>query len=236
MINISGVFAPLLILFVLIGGALLLIRFISKHFPAMRRKERWLLPIYGAVLVACGIILAFLEPFEERTASGEEERLSSLSLYSYIEFGNIKKIDSEYIRKEWDFTHTDGDLRISSEPSHEFMASIFVEKVPGLENKVEVTYYETPLYVDGEDMSNYIRPPEATLSKDLLKLSNPVEHQYVELYTFREPFPYNQFIERKLVGNQNESSVFHGENIILIRVGEEKTLDLDPDSYIEYVN
>lgn len=227
-----------LLLAILIGGTIFLVRLISKHFPGMQRKERWLLPLYGSVLIICGIILAILQPFEERQESGKEERSSIPSLYRYMDSGNTEEIDPEFLRKEWGFTYSEGELQITSSPSDELMASIFVEKVEGMGDEVEAFYYETPLYMDGEDMSEYITPPDVTLSDGILNILNPGGNGYqeVEVNTFKDPFTFNQFTGRSFMGDENESTIQHGENIILIRVGEKKTLDLDPDSYIEYVN
>ncbi|WP_042220584.1 hypothetical protein [Oceanobacillus manasiensis] len=238
MINFDIVLFPILLLAIIIGGVVLLIKFSSKQFPALRRKERWLLPLYGAVLIACGIVLAILDPFEEHSASGEGERRDFISLYDHMYSGNTEGIDAEYIRKDWEFTYSEKVLQITSSPSEELMASIFVEKVAGLGDEIEVIYYETPLYMNGEDMSGYIHPPDVTLSDGVVNILNPGENGYqeVELNMLRDPFTFNQFTGRTFMGDENGSTIIHGENVILIRVGEEKTLDLDPDSYIEYVN
>ncbi|MFD2630555.1 hypothetical protein [Oceanobacillus kapialis] len=226
---------PIILLTVLMIGVIMLVRFSAKSFPALRRKERWLLPLYVSILIACGIILAIVQPFEERLASSGEEKPSSPSLYSYMDEGNPEDIDEAFVREGWDFTYSGEELHIISSPSEELMAPIYVEKVAGMGDAVEVIYYETPLYMDGEDMSEYINPPAVTLSGDGLHIISPDGYEEVELNTFKDPFPFNQFTGRTFMGSENESTVQHGENVVLIRVGEDQTLDLNPDSYINYV-
>ncbi|WP_079505223.1 hypothetical protein [Mesobacillus jeotgali] len=173
------------------------------------------------IVLLCTAILSLLIPKGE-TFPGkhltDEEILANESLnsdiYSIVESGKVEEAEGLTKKKTWGFP-LDGNNVLRIEALN-LQAAVFVEKVESLDDKVEVTHYSTYSYINNIDITERFTSPDIQLSENSLKLF-PMEHVNIELVTFTNAFPFNQFSEygEQVGGNYG---MMQGLDFIYIRV------------------
>lgn len=178
---------PFLIIFLIFG-------FISQRISFLRRSlVRNLLLGYIGVLLVSSIIYYVTMKEESVQADTEQYEQEAEELYTSLFNGDVENIDKKYVKKTWKFPYERGEININQ---HIERSNIFIERTDELENEIEVTFYQSPLFYMGIDIHEKVMLPEVELLVDSLVVNEP-EQVRIEAVTFQTSFIEGQFTERE---------------------------------------
>lgn len=175
-----------LIIFLIFG-------FISQRISFLRRSlVRNLLLGYIGVLLVSSIIYYVTMKEESVQADTEQYEQEAEELYTSLFNGDVENIDMKYVKKTWKFPYERGEININQ---HIERSNIFIERTDELENEIEVTFYQSPLFYMGVDIHEKVMLPEVELLVDSLVVNEP-EQVRIEAVTFQTSFIEGQFTGR----------------------------------------
>lgn len=220
-VTLSLLFLPLLILLVY-----LLIRrsATSQHIWTYRRLI-WLGGGYLFVLAAA-TLLYFLLPIDQLPDEKRMDPAQALKraeqFYAALGEGRLDVLDAE-LAKEWFFQAEGEELGIRYAGEYAGPELIIGSgKQP--EGKIEVRYYQTPVVVNGMEISKLIPAPEVRLKGRQLTIYPP-EDPEVRLAQLSNEFTIRQFSRKRPVWGGEEM----GAGALYIGLPEEMVVHVDEE-------
>ena len=164
---------PLLILFVIfIMTAIFISRNINRKGQFFSRKRVQFIVVGYVVVLLISTVLSLFIPTKESTL-GERVQIENLDLvnqqfYQAVHEGRVDEVDRTFLNKEWSFQYDEDQLQLVIEDDENIGISILVERKENNDNLIEAAYYQTPAIINDQDITEYIKPLDFQLSKDLL--------------------------------------------------------------------
>ncbi|GAB4075158.1 hypothetical protein GCM10028778_26610 [Barrientosiimonas marina] len=222
---------PIIILLLIVG----LIVFATFKLPkgnwrrSYTTRVRRLFIVYSAVLILA-VPAALMLP-ESSDAPGEAvsapvddfPRLAGMA-----EDGSIDKTDQIYQQESWELSAEKQDIRLEMVSGHDPYTGIpvYAERVSDQSDTIQATYYQTPLIIEGRDMSDKLPPLDVQYTSGAIRInvSTPFD---IDLSTFRQEFPISQFTSTS--GEENgpwsDRVIKGGEQLIYLKIPEDVQLD-----------
>ncbi|WP_404450964.1 hypothetical protein LG329_11520 [Virgibacillus necropolis] len=207
----------------------------KKRMFISGRKIQWIFGAYFAVLLI-SVGLFFMIPTEANsTTNMEVNETNSLSIYVDFSNGNVSRINSNFIDKQWSFEYEGDKLSMKVFDNNiSTKTAIFVGGKSNESNTIDATYYQTPTYVGGIDVTNQIKPPGVNLTSETLTIDSPERTEF-HFNMFKQEFPVNQFIGEEH-DVESSRSIIRGEQILYIRIPKDIKLLKDNYAGIEYID
>lgn len=158
--NIIFSFIPIILLIMIVGLVVVLIRLntIKKKTYLSGQKIRWIFGVYVTVLLI-SVGLFYLIPTEAESTIDTKTDLGFAYLSEKIYNGSVSDLDEKFISKQWDFDYEGEKLNMEAANNDVNGISIFLERKEDNDNRIDVTFYQTPSYVEGIDVTDKIKPP-----------------------------------------------------------------------------
>lgn len=152
----------LLYLVLLIIGATIVSFFITKFHIWKPKRTLW----FAAVYFACGafafVYLIFLSGNIEKAPSREfliEQRIANDRLSADLKLRKYESLKVEHLKFTRTFEATEENIEIIRNENSYYLP-VVISWSDSPENKIEVSYYETPLYLNGVFITPFVKAPE----------------------------------------------------------------------------
>ncbi|MGP4107684.1 hypothetical protein [Virgibacillus sp. L01] len=206
----------------------------SSKFSYVNRVK-WMFTAYMALLlVSAG---AFYVLPKDTSLMAEETNInkgSNFSLYEWSDKGKIDSVDHSYIKETWEYNIDGSDLNLKT-PSPNEMA-IFVEVNDALQQTVKVAYYQTPIIIEGINLSSRVHLPHIDFSNNNMTVTEP-EPVEVNFGTYKESFIASQFSEEGWMDGAFSSSdaTRSSQHLLYIQIPEDIDINYDQNVFVELV-
>ncbi|WP_100012336.1 hypothetical protein [Lentibacillus sediminis] len=214
---------------------------IGKYTYFYRKGAAWAIICYFAVLVLSPVVFLFL-PIDRATESAEGNQYTvEPTLNQLISDGRKDEINPDYLRNQWTFPLEQEELQITAPGNDVNGIPIMVKRTDELSQEVEVLFYQTPIFINGERITEHIREPRVQSEEGRLTVIKP-ETVELDFTSFRLEMPYRQFSGSgnedtrdpyNPSGGLGSGNVLHVETTILVRVPEQ--LELDMGTYVNMI-
>lgn len=204
---------------------------VGKYTYFYRKGATWAIIGYFAVLLLSPVVFLFL-PIDRTTESVRgSEYTEEPSLNQLIWDGKKDEINPNYLRNQWTFPLEQEELQVTAPGNNVNGIPILVQRTDELSQEAKVLFYQTPIFVNGEVITEHIREPGVHFEEGQLTVNKP-ERVELEFTSFRLETPFRQFSEAANEdaypsGGLGYDGVRHGETTVLIRVPEQLELDVD---------
>ncbi len=199
-----------------------------------RNKTSWVVRGYFiSLFIAVGAYF-FIVIYNDLGQANFDEITDNQAEYPiYYDFGDIIKrgeldtTEGIIKDKDWTFDMQTDRLVIHLSASH----TIFVERVPNLEQTVEVSNYKTRSQMMGIDITDRILAPNVEFIKDTLLIEQ--RQNRIEGAGFTGSFVDSQFTNKQAgeFGGSMSMHMHRGQQVVYIRVPESITLE-DPSGMV----
>lgn len=229
-------FMPIIIL---LGMIIMLVLVVGKFKPKKRQTNsynkfvQWGFGVYIAVLLLA-VPAAFMIPEDAGFTAEVENAPSELpSLRKLASNGDIESTGQIYQEETWEMTADSEDIQLNMEGGNEpsMGLPILVERVSNQDNLIEAAYYQTPLIVEGIDMSDRLGAAGIDLSSGTMTI-RPSDPIVVDLSLFKQEFPIAQFTGERWMENVYTG----GEQLLYLKIPEDVQLDYNDRIEVHYVN
>lgn len=198
------------------------------------KRMYWLLGGY-VIFLLLATALFFTIPIHSNTNQVEEIDFGNSFSLEYMIPEELLDGASAYIVSEDEFPYEKGELilqLINTDDEYYGVYQVLVEKKELADQIIEVVVYQTPTYINGWDITEYIDPIQVDLSSNAL-LINSVRREF-SYASFKTEFPFTQFEE------DHEpwftESIVTGQQLLFLRVPKDLELISDEDVEIIYLN
>lgn len=222
---------PILIVFIVVALLFFLVmRSKSRNRKYMYTKRTyWMLGSYLMILlVVAGVYLTIPKQAHVHSEQIDQDNIPSLADLVYE--GKSLADAHMYIQRQWELPYEQNQLQIAG--SHQDYVDsnllISVERKDENDGVIEVTHYETPVIVEGLDITEYMKTLQVDLLSTTLNIAG-LERVEVKLDSFRNDFPLRQFLGENL---WRDWDYVFGRQVLLLRIP--KSLEIiGGDEYID---
>ncbi len=237
-----GSFLFIIILVIIIGAIARVMKSNLGSRLFAGKRIRWFVGGYAVILLICSGLSPLLSndgtTFKTVDNNQDFEGESSQLFDSAME-GNIKKIDSEFIKKTWNFNFEEKELIVEfADPEMGngneafFTAPLIVERKTVNDGKVEAIHIKGRSSVNNLDITDLEKPLRIDLGGNKIILMNP-EKLELKFSQFQHAFPVNQFTGQNQFGAS--SNFNEGINILYLKIPKNLKLVNKSDIEINYV-
>lgn len=186
---------PLTILLVLLGLIILLMMWSkrgNKKYLSTKRIH-WILGSYLTILLVATVIYVII-PKEDRVHSEHITKTNIPHLADLVYEGKSLDAAQMYMKNRWEFEYEQNQLEIFGhyEEYSDFNVLISIERKEEDDGIVEVAHYQTPIIMEGLDVTKFIDPIQFDLTSAGLEISGQKRID-VRLRTYRNDFSVRQF-------------------------------------------
>ncbi|WP_404407446.1 hypothetical protein [Jeotgalibacillus malaysiensis] len=200
-------------------------------------RTRMLYFIYaGVLLLAMAAYYILPEPAEGvGKAVPEEESLNYyVDLYDPAQQNRFDEIDPEFLveQKQYDFS---GDRLNIPAPMYgsSYGDTLFaVTKDEEVDGEVLIDMYETPVVLNGFDITDAINRAEVKIAYDTLNVETPVGSDRLKFNQFNPPAPAQQFLKGERADLASGFSFAYGIHVIHLRVPAHIEIEYAPEANV----
>lgn len=233
-------FVPLVLLLVIITLIYLFVKNIGRVPLLQKLKLKWILAIYGSILLAA-LIFSYLLPVgksvEYQTVSDTERDLAEKAGEMLVKAAyNRKNISEENIagvniKNESTIPFEGKQLELSVEDTYGPI-TILVERKLENDNEIEYIEFETRTIIENLDLSEEIGPISVTVQEDLRIMNSDFED--INIGMFDKEFTISQFTSDEGFELFDDSHHVWGEHVLFLRIPKDLEL-VDKYDYVQYV-
>ncbi len=230
-INIFGALFQIAFLGVIITTIVFLMK---KGLGKANKSKRtyWVMGVYVFVLfLSIGLYLLIPVPKGDNNA----EPGAAPSLYDIAYNESPVNIDSDYLKKRWEFDYADNEITIHYRGEDENGIPIRVDK-KDKDSKIEATYYQTPTYFYGINLTSHMHPVQVNLTSNDLYIDLP-DTVHLAFTSFKKEFPFKQLTNEGFWENDSwmeDAHETYGEHFLYLQVPENIHVKADDDVDISY--
>lgn len=225
-------FLPIIIIVMIVGFVVFLTKQNKKKKKAYLsgQKIRLIFGIYLAVLLISVGFFYLIPTDAESTKFGETEP-GFPHLSEKIYNGSFAELDEKYVTEQWSFDYEGDELNLETVGNSINGIQLLVDVKSKNDNQIDVTFYQTPTYVEGIDVTDKIKPPLVNLSNKTLTMAKPREFE-LDFTAFKKVFPMNQFTGEDW---GMEDSFMRGEHLLYLQVPKGINIQQGDGLWIEYI-
>ena len=203
---------------------------LSKLFTA--KRGYWMLFGYSLLLIISVGVYYFSAVSEEEGVQSKDFDMNRDDLYNVLYDGAPIESYQKYLEKEWEFPYEGDTLYFDYLGDDMNTINVAVERYDG--NSIEASFYQTPIYVNGENVREYMNPIDLQLYSDQLVIEL-AESRELRFSSFAKEFPMQQFRE---VNDDMWSGyeIEWGTQLLYLRIPNGIKTSSNYDIYIEYVS
>ncbi|MBP1950170.1 hypothetical protein [Virgibacillus litoralis] len=230
--NIIASLIPIIILLVVVVSVFLVV-FKVKRIPMKTNKYSYVNRVklmfggYMALLII-SVGIFYMLPIDSDAVTEGADIVKEESLYNRAENGMIETVDRSYRKQTWEFTIEGNEINLRA-PNNRM--SIYVEVKKEMNNKVKTAFYQSPVVIDGIDLTDRMNVPHITFSSDNMTVTEPksVEIKYT---AFKESFVTRQVTGERWIGDR---SLGLNEQLLYIQIPYDIDLNYDPGVFVKFV-
>lgn len=195
------------------------------------KRVYWIVGGYVAVLlIAMGVF--FIVPMASKSIpSGTVDRENTPNLYIFEQTGKSIDTLSDFMVDQQAFTHQHDELQINWQIAGDsyFHYPVLIERTN--DDQVEVMIYQTPIIIDGMDITKYVDQVEVKRSSDTLKIiPKKVD---LSIASFQTGFPFRQFDKDREPWFEEDDQL--GAQLLYFRIPDDIQLHVEEEIEVEYV-
>ncbi|SFJ75018.1 hypothetical protein SAMN04487936_10436 [Halobacillus dabanensis] len=222
-------FIPILMLLAIVTMLTVLNNKSVKIGLGRGKTGKWMLIGYGGLLLLATTTF-FLLPFEKTELEAKQDdeawEKKANEFYEAVHGGNLEQLSDKWLKKEWSFSYDKEKLFINAPSNDVNGVNIFVERTQELQDSIDVSYYQTPIVVNGYEVEKAYHPDVNMETTALVVYPGTTHHLQYKM--FGTEFPFNQFSEEG--AHWADSTVSHWNGAALyIRIPAR--IDLEEDEY-----
>lgn len=218
---------PIILLgLIIIIGVALTIKMGNAKYNRSKRIY-WILGGYVLLLLLSVGVYLFI-PVQEEEVKPDTEGVPSL--YDIAYEGAPVDIASKYKVKQWEFDYENDQLSLSNRGDDQNTIPVRVDRKEN-DGKIEATYYQTPTFRFGMDMTKYIHPVGVSMEADNLFVDLP-DSTRLEFNGYKKEFPMKQFTEEGFWESDNWMEYgdrIYGEQFLYLRVPKNIKINANGD-------
>ncbi|WP_339230141.1 hypothetical protein NSQ77_07925 [Oceanobacillus sp. FSL K6-2867] len=227
--SVSELF-PIIFLVFIIAAIAVVAGKLSKRFTA--KRGYWMLLGYFLLLIISVGVYYFFPVSEVENVESKDNDMNRDDLYNVLYEGAPIESYQKYLETEWEFPYEKDTLYIDYLGDDMGTINVVVERYDG--NTIEAAFYQTPIYVNGESVQEYMNPIDLQLYSDQLVIEL-AESRELRFSSFAKEFPMQQFTKK----NDKWWSGFEiewGTQLLYLRIPNGIETSSNYDIYIEYLN
>lgn len=224
-------FTPIILLGVIILAVVLIVIKGSRKYNRTKQIY-WVLGVY-LILLFLSLGLYLFIPVSQPGEMVEVEDVPSL--YDIAYDGASIDTASNYKVKHWELKSANDQITIRYRGDDENAIPVRVDRKEN-DGKIEATYYQTPTYVAGIDVTPHINPVRVNMESDMLFVDLP-ESVSLEFTSFKKEFPMKQLTDEGFWENddwEEDAGETLGEQLLYLRIPENMKVNADEDLDISY--
>ncbi|MBP2080030.1 hypothetical protein [Oceanobacillus polygoni] len=204
---------------------------LSKLFTA--KRGYWMLFGYFLLLIISVGVYYFSSVSEEENVESKYNDMNRGDLYNVLYEGAPIESYQQYLEKEWEFPYEEDTLHIDYLGDDMNTINVAVERYDG--NSIEAAFYQTPTYVNGENVQEYMTPIDLQLYSDQLVIEL-AELRELRFSSFAKEFPMQQFREGNDDWWWSGYGIEWGTQLLYLRIPNGIETSSNYDINIEYLN
>jgi hypothetical protein len=201
------------------------ILYVLKRYVSIKITH-WLLVIYGAILLASLILVAFTKPLEVGKINATQE---NIDLYEIMHNGEISKLGKNHLIDAQSFEYKGENITLTS-PNGENNSTVFVERKTEDDGRIDVHFYGSGLYMEGINLTEKIILPSLRMEEGTLSIIHP-GFQEINIAVVKDEFTINQF-----TGERDRDQGIHFDGpIIYLQIPQHLEIKKDEYMHLQFV-
>ncbi|WP_078435613.1 hypothetical protein [Metabacillus halosaccharovorans] len=232
---------PFVLLLIIIALIYLFAKNIGRIAFLQKLKLKWILVVYGAVLLLA-LISSYFMPVGEslvyknvsETERDEAERAGAALVKAAYDRENIREntIEGVEINHQSTIPFEGNQLELSVEETFGPL-TILVERKEESDDEIEFIEYHTKTIIENLDLTDEFDPLSVSIEEDLLRVMNGGGKD-IKIGMFDKEFTISQFTSDQGLELFSDSHHVWGEHVLFLRIPKNVKI-IDEFDYVQYV-